>query len=155
MSEQSSIQHEDTQRSYDILCYLHEDWQTLRASAGRLRGEEYQYKYAVVALSGCWALCEFRTNGTTNYHRYASNMNDLCMFFRINARVDTILGMQRVKAALDLRLGEQTIEIVKSGASVDTALDFATKVDAAYGIDYAVHDDVRSRIFQSTVLEDE
>lgn len=155
MSEQTSIQNEDLQRSYDILCYLHDDWQTTRASTGKLRGEEYQYKFAVVALCNCWALCEFRTNGTANYHRYASSMNDLCMFFRINGRINTMVGMQRVKAALDMALGEKSIETIKGDASVDIALDFAAKVDEAYQIDYAIHDKIRERIFRGTDIGDE
>lgn len=82
-------------------------------------------------------------------------MNDLCMFFRINGRINTMVGMQRVKAALDMALGEKSIETIKGDASVDIALDFAAKVDEAYQIDYAIHDKIRERIFRGTDIGDE
>lgn len=140
----------------NLLCYLHADWQASPVHAGRGRViEEYKYKFGVVALTNCWALCEFRSTGAMIYHRYASNMSDLCMFFRINARMLTIDAVQIVKTALDDILGVRNIPLLASEATTLVALDLAAKIDTAYQIDYALHDNIRERIFNTSEQGDE
>lgn len=153
MSDESVVVDSEQLRAGNILCFLHDTWQEGNYHPGRLRGEEYKYKYAVVACTHCWGLCEHRTNGTLIYHRYASNISDLCMFFRINARVRVIEGLHIVKSALDKICGKIDIGLKNCDSSIDEAIDFAQKIDLAYRLDFAMHDDVRTRIFKYSTTE--
>lgn len=134
----------------NILCYLN-DWEVGKSNSPRTKGESYSFRFAVVAMTHCWGLVEYREDSVPLYHKYATSFADLCVFFRLNANIAIHEGMNLVATSLQkIDTSVPAIGLLPAKASVEEVLDFAKKIDVLYKTDYALHNDVRKRLFKTS-----
>lgn len=129
----------------DILVHLTE-WRAQVSDGPRNRGEAYSARFSVVALTNCWAITEYRSTGAYSHQVFASSFADLCCFFKTVASGSIRDGIAKCAEALEARTGLKRPELVDD--TVRACLAYAHRVDEVYATDYALHADVRSRIFK-------
>jgi hypothetical protein len=133
----------------NIVCYLN-DWQTRVNDGPRSTGETYQYRYGLSACTNAWALTEFRSSGTHIHEKYASSLRDLCPFFANIANLDILKSLNIIQSALNKLMSKNvTLETRMLDRKIDVVIDLADQIDNAFQIDFAIHDDIRERIFDN------
>lgn len=131
----------------NVICYFH-DWQHRATDAPRSQTETVQYRYGLTSCTNSWALTEFRANGTHIHHKYASSLRDLCPYFLSLAHLDIIDTLRLIEKSLSaVTKIDSNIQIKTLPRRINVAIDLADQIDHCFQINYAIHDDIRERIF--------
>jgi hypothetical protein len=138
--------------AYDVLFWLTDNL-TRKSEGPRGNGELYQVRFAVTALTHSWAITEIRSTGTTTHHAFATSLADLCLIFKSIADVDICRGVELSRDELSKRTKRPAPQFDVANKTVADCISYLQQLDSEYLTDYALHDDVRKRFFNTTDVE--
>lgn len=131
-----------------VLCYLTDDWQSRVSDGPKSKGQVIRYKYGVTASNFEWQLTEFREGSPPIIRVHASSLAHLAPSFKTEAGLISFESIRRCQQALEsIAKIQPNLKPIPGGLDIDTAIDYAEQVDAAYKTNYALHDNVRKRFF--------
>lgn len=141
-----SVESPKANETAKVLCYLTDDWKSRKSEGPRSKGETLSYRFGVSVTPNSWALTEFREGLAIN-QVYATSFADLCPSFKTIAKVDPVDGMRRVVASLQSITGKNFSGDLSKADDIEKLVEASKQVDAFFEVDYAIHDNVRERVF--------
>lgn len=139
-----------------VLCYLTDDWLSRVSDGPRNKGQTFFYKYGITASSFGWQLTEFRKDTVPVMRVHASRFADLTPSFKKEAGLKAFDCIRRIQQALEaIAKLSPDIKPLPTDVDLDIAIDYAEQVDSFYKTNFTLYDDVKTRYFGSSAVEEE
>jgi hypothetical protein len=146
-----------------VLCFLTDNWLERKIDAPRNRGGTIKFRYSVVAAKHEWTLNEEREGGLPVAQLHAARFADMAPAFKSVCNLEPEACLARIVEALEKLTGKSLASAQEKNATgVRTYPDaperwvqLGKQLDEFYGVNYAVDDGVKAKLFGADSEDDE
>lgn len=138
-----------------VLCFLTDNWLERKIDAPRNRGGTIKFRYSVVAAKHEWTLNEEREGGLPVAQIHAARFADMAPAFKSVCNLEPEVCLERVSSALGKITGKNNVMKADAKTSPDRWVELGKQLDEFYGVNYAVDDGVKAKLFGADSEDEE